>query len=186
MKNTFALIAVALLGLAGPSLAQDIPVYDPNYIPMDLRLTRVDPCKVMVPADPVWPATKINKTDSSGDRVRGVEYTLDSAFWERQSDKAQQYVVNPLLIVTVSCNPTTLTETGSLDGLAFFAESYHGSVKKRTGNAPRKLETFQAEGLGTVYAIYEEYKLNEASNAGATRQSANFFLCIAVSWCGCA
>ena len=175
MKNAFALITSALMWLAGPSLADDIPVYDPNYIPMDLRLTRIDACKVSVPVDPVWPGKAIRKTNASGQPVRGMEYNVDSAFWDRQPDRAQQYVVNPLLTVSVSCSPTTLTETGSFDGLAFFAESYHGSVKKRTGNSPRKLETFQAPGLGTVYAIYEEYETRDTDRAGATRQSANFY-----------
>jgi hypothetical protein len=163
------------MALTMTAQAQDIPSYDPGYLPLDLRQTRIDDCGIVIGADPTWPRTAVNDVTSTGKPRRGAEFKLGPAYWKSRPEKPGDFVVNPLFTLSVTCFPTTLTETGKKDGLKDFADRVRASAKKRPQEKPKRLKKFKATGLGTVYSMHTVTQSKTEAQWGAINDIANFY-----------
>jgi len=172
------LIWLVALGvtLTATAQAQSVPVYDPSLLPMQLVQTRVDACGLALGADPVWPTRPVRDTAPDGSAIRGTSFVVNGAFWDARGNPASAFVVHPFFSLTVSCKPTTLTDGGSFDGLAFFADKMHTSSKER-GLKPKRLKKLTAQGLGTVYALQELTRVTsgEVARIGSSLDIVSYF-----------
>lgn len=157
IANLFFVLCTTLC-LATVASAETIPVYDANALPTAMVPTRVAPCGIQIAADPKWPRTTETYQDSNGKKTNEVIYKVEQSFFNNLGPEAAKYNLNPRLDIIVRCSDSDLSEGGSFDGLAFYAERFHSSARDRNGSKPTKLEKQQVAGLGTVYTHIEPAK----------------------------
>ncbi|WP_299629393.1 hypothetical protein [uncultured Tateyamaria sp.] len=168
-------VLVCLFMLVGAARAQSVVEVDPGFLPMDLRQTAVEECGVSVAADPTWRRAPVREVSATGKDVRGVKFEVNRDYWKAQGKGPWDFIVNPYFSVSVTCFPSTLTETGKVDGLKNFADRVHASAKARPNTKPKRLKTFKAEGLGTVYEMHTVVTGKTEARWGAIDDLINFY-----------
>lgn len=144
--------------LPGLLLAQQQPDHDPSHIPFDLRAKRLDACNLSIGADPVWPFQKGPHKRQDGATGTAYQAVMDSAFWMRHLGLQSRLTATPFASVRVSCVPSSLSEGGKLDGLAYYAGAFHKTWKKRKDTSVGALRKYSAPGLGTVWYFVSQRK----------------------------
>lgn len=144
--------------LPGLLSAQQQPDHDPSHIPFDLRAKRLDACNLSIGADPVWAFQRTRHRGQDGATGTKYEAVMDSAFWIRHLGLQSRLTASPFASVRVSCVPSTLSEGGNLDGLAYYANGFHKSWKKRKNTSVGALRKYTAPGLGTVWYFVSQRK----------------------------